>query len=60
MSSVIDPMICQLASAKGVCEKVKDGGDDLKTYSYSIGQLTSIVLENKVHVYQSLGIFIMS
>ena len=47
VSSVIDPVICQLACAHGAFEKVKDGGEDLKVYFFFIGQLASIVLENK-------------
>lgn len=50
VSSVIDPVICQLACAHGAFEKVKDGGEDLKAYFFFIGQLASIVLENKVRV----------
>ena len=49
VSSIINPVVVQLACAQGMCDRVKEGGEDLKTYSYSIGHLTSIVLENKVH-----------
>ena len=48
VSSVIDPVICQEACAHGTFEKVKDGGEDLKAFSHFIGQLASIVLQNKV------------
>ena len=45
---IIEPALCQLVRERGVCGKVKDGGEEVVTHTFMTPELTTIVVENKV------------
>ena len=47
---VVDPALCHLVMERGVCGEVRDGGGHLLMYTFTTPHLTTIAMENKVHV----------
>ena len=48
---IVDPALCRLVVERGVCGDVMDGNGELFKHSFITPHLTTIVMENKVHVY---------